>query len=979
MKKFLIIIGTLMLLIIVAIVAIPMLFKAELQQMAMDEANKTVNAQIEMADFDLSLIPNFPNLTAEISGLKVSGKDEFEGVTLFGAQTITTTVDLMKLFDGDVEIGEVGVDGMDVNVIVLKDGTANYDIAIEEETTSVENMDEDVEESAPEVAENGEETELKIMLKRYYIHNFNLIYDDRQGDMYFEMKNMNHDGKGDFTLSQFILETKTTVESMSFEMEGDKLLKKASLNSSINMAMDMDQMRFQFDTTFVQLNALVLNLEGWLAMPNDSIDMDIKMSSRNNSFKELFSLIPDAYIEGYEDVKVTGKMSFGAEFKGVYYEELMPAFKIDLGVQNGMVKYPDLPATAENIGIDLHINSPAGDMDRLVVDLKKAHLELAENYFDMRLLIQNSMTNPVMTGNFKMDFDLATIPTMMPVEEKEQYAGKMKTDLNFKADMNSLDHEQYDKVEANGLFEAWGIQYDDGTGGVPMKIEHVAMNFDMNKVDLTAFDAMVGKSDVHATGALENFIPWYMSESTLVGVLDFNSNYFDVDEWMTEEEEVAEAEVAKEEVVEETAAVEAPTPDTAAAETYEIPTNIDFTMNAYMKLIAYDSMKIEDLKGSIIIREGQVIFKDAGLRMFEGTASMDGVFDPTTHPKKPSFDFNMGIKDWAISPVANTFNTIDKLAPILKTASGTFSTEIHTTGTLDSNLEPILNELSFSGVSTTKDLMLKSDNLEKLNNITKTKNYNPLKAEDLTLKYKCTNGVLEVEPFDVKIGSQKAKISGYTTLDQDINYLIDTKIKTSEMGAGADAVMSQVSGFLKSNGVDAKMPETIPVLISVTGKMDDPKFKPVFGKGEASDQVKDQVKEIAKEKIEEVKKDLKKDAQKEADKIMEDARKQQKELMDEAKKKAEELNKEAKKLGEQLKAEADKQGKELIKQATNPFAKIAAEKGAAELNKQADAKAKQLEKEADAQGKKLIDAAQKKSDKILEDAKKKADAKIEEA
>jgi hypothetical protein len=978
MKKFLIILGAIMLLIIVAIVAIPMMFKAELQELAMEEANKTVNAEIEMADFDLSLIPNFPKLTVEITGLKVSGIDQFKGVTLFGAKTITTTVDLMELINNNIEIGEVGVDGMDVHVIVLKDGTANYDIAKEDEVGSTEESIEEVEEVAPESEGSYEASDFKMKLKRYYIHNFNLIYDDQQGDMLFEMKNLNHEGKGDFTLSQFILETKTTIESMSFDMEGDKLLKKASLNSSINMAMDMDQMRFQFDTTFVQLNALVLNIEGWLAMPNDSIDMDIKMSSRNNSFKELFSLIPDAYIEGYEDVKVTGKMSFGADFKGVYYEELMPAFNINLGVQNGMVKYPDLPATAENIGIDLDINSPAGDMGRMVIDLKKAHLELAENYFDMRLLIQNSMTNPVMKGNFKMDFDLATIPTMIPVEEKEEYAGKMKTDLNFKADMNSLDHEQYDQVEAHGTFEAWDIAYDDGTGGVPMKIEHVAMNFDMNKVDLTVFDALVGKSDVHADGALENFIPWYMSESTLVGNLNFSSNYFDVDEWMTEDE--AESVAPTEEVVvEETAAIEAPANDSVVAETYEIPTNIDFTLNAYMKLIGYDSMKIEDLKGTILVSNGQVIFKDVGLRMFEGTASMNGVFDPTTTPQKPSFDFNMGIKDWSINPVANTFNTIDKLAPVLKTSSGTFSTQIHTIGTLDSNLEPIMEELSFSGISTTKNLEIKSDNLEKLNNITKTKNFNPLKAEDVTLKYKCINGVLEVEPFDIKIGSQKATVSGYTTLDQDINYLIDTKVKTSEMGAGADAVMSQVSGFLKSNGVDAKMPETIPVTISVTGKMDDPVFKPVFGKGEASKEAKDQVKEIAKEKIEEAKKDLKKDAQKEADKIIEDARKQQKELMDEAKKQAAELNKEAKKLGAQLKVEADKQGKDLIKQASNPFAKIAAEKGAEEINKQADAKAKQLEKEADAQGKKLVADAQKKSDKMLEDAKKKADAKIQGA
>ncbi|MGB0390793.1 MAG: AsmA-like C-terminal region-containing protein [Salibacteraceae bacterium] len=974
MKKFLVILGVVMLLIISVIVAIPMMFKTELQELAIDEANKTINAEVSMGDFDLSLIPNFPKLTVEISDLAILGKDDFESVTLFQASSITTTLDVMKLYNGDVEINEVGMSGVDVHVQVLKNGKANYDITFPEDTNAVSNI-----ESDPEMEEPIEEgaSDFQMKLKRYFIHDFNLIYDDQLGDMLFEIEKLNHEGKGDFTLSQFILETSTQIEAMSFKLEGDELLKRAKLNSEINMAMDMDAMRFQFDTTFVQLNALILNMDGWLAMPNDSIDMDLKMSTKNNSFKELFSLVPNAYIEGYEDVKVAGSMSLAASFKGIYYEELMPGFKIDLDVKNGQVQYPDLPATAKNIGIDLHVNSPAGDMSRMIVDLRNAHLELADNYFDMSLMVKKTITNPTITGNFKMDFDLATIPTMMPVEDGEEYKGKLKTDLNYKLDMNSLDTEQYDKVEANGLFEAWNIAYDDGSGGIPMEIEHVAMIFDMNKVNLTAFDARVGKSDIHATGGLENFIPWYMHEEKISGVLDFNSNYFDADEWMEEEEEEEGEEISeKESSTSIDSAEESVAMDSSSTETYEIPTNVYFKLNSSMKKIAYDSMDIQNLNGAIVIENGQVLFEGVGIEMFEGNATLDGVFDPTTHPKNPTFDFDMGIHDWAISPMANTYNTIDKLAPILKSATGTFSTDIEIHGVLDSALEPILEKMNFRGVTTTKDLEVKGNNLEKLNTITKTKNYNPLKAKDLKLEYKCVNGVLEVEPFDIVIGTQSAKVSGYTTLEQDINYIIDTQIKTSEMGAGGDAIIGQVNNLLKNNGVNAEVPDIIPVVISVTGKMDDPQFKPVFGKGEQSAEAKEQVKKIIKDQIEEVKKDLKKDLQAEADKIMEDARKQQVALMAEANKQAAAMKVEAEKLGAQLRAEADKQGKDLIKQATNPLAKIAATKGAEQMNKEADKKAKQLVAESEKQGKKLVDQAKTQSDKIIVDAQKRANEKI---
>jgi hypothetical protein len=966
-----------MLLIMSILVAIPMMFKSELQQMALDEANKTINAEVTLGDFDLSLIPDFPRLTVEITELAVHGTDDFSEVTLFEANSITTSLDVMKLYNGEVEIIEIGMSGVNVHVKVLENGAANYDITFpEDSTTAVTN---EIPMETTEREEVEEAAEFKMKLQRYFIHDFNLIYDDHQGDMYFEMVDLDHEGKGDFTLTEFILETSTQIEAISFKMEGDELLKKAKLNSEINLAMDMDNMRFQLDTTFIQLNALMLTLDGWLAMPGDSIDMDLKMASKNNSFKELFSLIPNAYTADYQDVKVNGSMSFSADFKGVYYEQLMPAFIIELMVKNGSVQYPDLPATAENIGIELHVNSPTADMGRMEVNLNKAHLELADNFFDLSLLVKKTGTNPTMTGNFKMDFDLASIPKMMPVERGEVYTGKLKTDLNFKVDMNSLDTEQFDQVEANGLFEAWNISYDDGTGGIPMDMQHVAMQFDMNTVDLIAFDARVGKSDIHATGKLENFIPWYMKEETIYGLVDFSSSYFDADEWMEDEPEVEmqEPETAKQEVTPESSiSLDAEVVDTTSADTYEIPTNMYFKMNSDMKRIAYDSMDIQNLTGSIIIEKGQVIFEGVNINMFEGNASMDGVFDPTTHPLNPTFDFKMGIKDWAIAPMANTYNTVEKLAPILKTASGTFSTFMDIHGVLDQNLDPIMEKINFSGITQTKNVAIKGANLEKLNTLTKTKNFNPLKADDLKISYSCANGVLELAPFEVKLGSQTAQISGFTTLDQDINYLIDTKIKTSEMGSGADAIVGQVNSLLKSNGVDSELPDVIPVTISVTGKMDDPKFKPVFGKGEQAAAAKEQVKEIIKDQIKEVKKDLKKELQAEADAIMKEAKNQQADVMAEAEKQAANLNKEAKKLGQQLKTASNKQGKDLVKQASNPLAKMAAQKGAEQMNKEADKKAKQLVVEADKQGQKLTAEAKKKSDKILLDAQKRAANKI---
>ena len=83
MKRFLIVLGILMILIVSVIVAVALLFQNELRELLIEEANKNLEATIELDDFSLSLIPNFPQLTAEISGIRVIGKGKFENKKLF--------------------------------------------------------------------------------------------------------------------------------------------------------------------------------------------------------------------------------------------------------------------------------------------------------------------------------------------------------------------------------------------------------------------------------------------------------------------------------------------------------------------------------------------------------------------------------------------------------------------------------------------------------------------------------------------------------------------------------------------------------------------------------------------------------------------------------------------------------------------------------------------------------------------------------
>ena len=56
MKKILKITGITLLVLIVALIALPFLFKDKLVKMAKEEANKNLNAKVDFGNFDLSII-----------------------------------------------------------------------------------------------------------------------------------------------------------------------------------------------------------------------------------------------------------------------------------------------------------------------------------------------------------------------------------------------------------------------------------------------------------------------------------------------------------------------------------------------------------------------------------------------------------------------------------------------------------------------------------------------------------------------------------------------------------------------------------------------------------------------------------------------------------------------------------------------------------------------------------------------------------
>ena len=928
MKKIAKVFGIVILLLTVLIIALPVIFKGKIVEKVKEEANNNLNAKVNFGEFDLGLISTFPNFEFSINDVTVDGVNQFEGTQLANIKNLTLKVDLMSVISGDeINIKTILINHPIINAIVLSDTTANWDIA--------KAADEEV----IEEEESTESSSFKLGLKDVRIVNANITYADATMDLSTSIKNLNFTLSGDMTEDITDLVTKTTIEALNLEMENIGYFKNAVFDIDATVKADLANNKYTFTENEFKINELVLGLDGWVAIfdDKDDIDMDIKFGAKQTEFKNILSLVPAVYMTDFSSVKTAGKLALDGYAKGTFTETNLPAFGLNLKVDDAMFKYPDLPKAVNNIIVDLQVENPGGSDDNTLVDLKKFHLEIGGNPVDMNMKVSTPVSDPNIDGGIKMNLNLASVKDVMPLDKGDEMNGNIKADVQLKGKVSALEQERYEDFTAKGQLAILEMLYKSDSLPYDVLLNKMTMNFSPQSVELAAFDANIGKSDMNATGKIENFIAYaFADDEALIGRFNFNSNFMDLNEFMEEE---VETETTTEAVDEEPLSV------------IEIPKNIDFTLASKMDKVIYDNMEITNLNGELLVKEQKVSMKDLKMNLLKGSMLMNGHYE-TTNPKKPGFSYDMEINDFDIETVVKTFNTVEEMASYAKNMKGRFNTSLKVEGVLDQEMMPDLNTLTGNGDMLTKSVKIEDFKaLDKLSEVLKNDKFKSMSIDDTQIKYHFKDGRVYTEPFDIKLGPATGTMSGSNGFDQTMDNKMTLKVPSKELGAG-DAV-NKLNQQAAGLGMNLKSVEFVSVDVLLKGTVDEPKVS--VSLKDAVGSIKDEIKDQVKEKVEEVKDDAKQKAQEQADK-----------LVAEAKKQSDKVRAEAKKAADAVRAEGDKQAQKLIDDAGgNIFKKKAAEMAAKKLKETAEKNAKKIEAEGNKKADAIDAKAQKEADDIM--------------
>jgi hypothetical protein len=935
MKKFLIILGIIFSILITAIIVLPIIFKDDIRQALDNTMDESLNAKVyyDINSFSLSLIKNFPDITASMGNFGVVGVGQFATDTLAAIGSFEVTVDLMSVLTGDqIKVEEILLDHTKIFVLVLEDGSANYDIAKD-----------NGEENVAEEGSNSETSSISIGIEKWSIRDGQLTYIDQTFPFNTTFYGLNHEGSGDFTLDIFDMKTKTTVDQFSLGYDGTEYITNKRLDADVLLKMDLANMKFTFMENRIALNDFVMGAEGFVSMPADDIDMDITFGGTEINLKSILSLIPGVYKEYLEDVTASGQVGFDGYVRGTYNDDSMPKVSVNLMVENGKIAYADYNIPMEAIFIRSSFSYPSADLRETSFNVDQFSMLVDGEKLSAYLKFKNFEDYQWDLG-VDGNVDLEKIMKIVPIEGMS-LKGKINAELNTAGKMSDVDAERYDQLPTSGSMSITNFLFTSEDLSQPFGIQSAKLSFDPSAINLTDFIASSGNSDFNLKGKIQNYLGFALNENEiLIGQLEFTSDLIDVNEFLGET------------VISEEAAIP---DDTISLEVVKIPENIDFTLTASIGEINYSNLSLKSFQGKVLIKDGAIVLDDNSFNMLDGTFELSGSY-VTKDLDQPTYDLGFNIKDLSIAKAFSSFETIQKYVPIAQQVSGKFSTDFNVNGLLGSDMMPLMNKVNLAGlVNIAQATLEKGDFMNKLSAVASLKSGDTadkpqqISVKDVLIKTEIKDGTLFIEPFDLKVGAQKATVGGSNTLDGTLNYsMLMKEVPTGQIGNALNTALSSLTG---SKNLIA---DKIDLNLGIGGTYNDPKVKLLSTSKSGSDgntSASAAFKEQISSKVDEQKAKL------EAD-LEEKKEAQRQKHISEAKIQANEIRAQGQKSATKVKDEGYAAADKLIKDAgSNPIKK-----------KLAEETAKKLRNEADEQAAKIVSEANEKADKLESEAKAKA-------
>ena len=750
LKRFLIILGIFLLLVIGGTFALSTLFEDAIGQRIVREINRQIETELRVEEFQLSLVRFFPSAGATLKGVELQGANRD---LLLDAGEVSFRIGYSSIFGSRITLNSILIANGALRVRVDERGHVNYDI---------------LKDSGREEPATG--SDLTISLKKARLQEMLLVYDDEQSNQHLSANVASLDLSGEFSSQAFDLKTKADLFSNFVDLAGIRYLSGKTIACDALLAVDLDKGSYDFRNFGLQIEKTLFQLDGVVTARPDGTAFDVFITNEEGHLDDLIQLLPAEYLQRVGNLSSKGNFFFDGRVEGLLSERSNPDIHFKFGLEQGRLDSDLLPSGLRDVSFEARFTN-GRERNNTTTEFEIADFQglFGRDPVDLSLLVRN-LDDPQVDLLLDGVLPIQTVARLLGSTTVKSGAGDLEIQqLSLKGRYSDMvQPERMANVQATGRLE-----FDDAS----LEFDKERLTFDRgvleingNILSLNDLKLEGAGSDIVLNGSCANLLPVLLADSlTASGAklrvdANWRSDMLDIDRFLQiMNTGFAETQAPPPVEADTTAVVSAGPPGGWFA------SHLDGVFECQIKKFNYG--KVE---GAYFL--GKLVFAGDQLLVEGNTEAMDGRFNLNGGlilEDRPRLQATLNCADVNVKEFFRQTDNFGQSMLQDRHLSGRLSAKIALFINFDETGKPLLDELLvFAGIGITNGELKNLEILDQMSSYVKVEDLRHIKFANMQNWMEIKNGRLYIPAMFIQSNALNLTISGEHSFGNEIDYNI---------------------------------------------------------------------------------------------------------------------------------------------------------------------------------------------------------------
>gem|GEM_PF-334394 len=487
------------------------LFRDELIQRFVEEANKSLNTPVSVGKVTVSPFEDFPNVSLVFSDVYIEDSHPAQQ-PLFTASRISFSLNALEAWRGIYTIRQVRIRNSEIFLRINAEGKNNY--------TILKNN-------------NASGHTVRFDLENVIIIQTRFEYKDEQTRQHHVLSSEKLLASIGRQADTYAISARGQVVTEKIGVRYADLLVRKQFDVAAEVLYDDQRKLVTFQPSSLQLTKSVFDVSGTFGFADEN-RIDLAVNGTNTTLGTLLSLLPEEQAHVWRAYESEGEVYFNLTMKGEMSARKDPITTIAFGCRQAQLKHPDYGAQITELSLEGSFATPSlASAKEARLFLKNMEGKLNGKLFTAALSILD-LEQPTIDFTFKGELDAASVFELYPLAGIKKMDGTLAADVSLRGDLQLLrSKETAQQLATRGTLQLAGLTLTGESEKTTFENLSGTLQFDRNDI---AVSNLVGKwagSNFQLNGILKNGVGYLLLANQPLGIeMDAAADFIDLNRVM---------------------------------------------------------------------------------------------------------------------------------------------------------------------------------------------------------------------------------------------------------------------------------------------------------------------------------------------------------------------------------------------------------------------------------------------------------------